>query len=547
MSGLGTTMSPTGESGSVNRLDAQLEAIPSNPASLAQDTSIETVDHVMKRDWIWKETVTVSTTMAPGTVFAIFPIHPFECNRFVKHVGEMFNCWTGGMLLRMRMMATAFYGGSIRVGYLPPNMTKNQIRNMSLDVLTVFPNDDFDPKNTTWTHFATPDERDVAYHYISNNPSGWDENDKRSFGGYIVLYVAGRLVTQSPELSSINIIIESAGNFNFTQINPRFGTIDFADDNSSLIESARDPWNWIPCEFPTKGYNVLTILPVEYNKLLSGGFKLKPLAGTIESAEGIHIDSAMLPFRNLSYANEYFSQQTMLSNLNGTPTKTVRTPIGYIGTVFIEDMQAVTNKTLAETNWQYTLDRTNAGILNGLNVDFGYQMSSTNTIEPTSNPSFTRNMLTFPTGLTPTKIAPLMNASVYGSSFQPNSAGESIVVILDLLFPVPSLQPAQFEFAPNADPFMSEIYALRDVNGSIITYIRINPNGIMTVPASVAPVTIVLTPGMKFEFVQHLPITSPLPTSSSTRRHMKNLKLKQLIKDSPNMSNAELINCVLDY
>lgn len=550
MAALGTTLSPGGESGNVQGLDMQLDASPNNPMSIKQDTSIETLTHVLEKDWIWKETVTVSTTMAPGTVFAIFPIHPYECNRFVKHVGSMFNCWTGSMMLRMRMMATAFYGGSIRVGYLPPNMTKNEIRNMPLDVLTVFPNDDFDPKNTTWTHFNTPDERDVAYHYMSNNPEGWDENDKRSFGGYIVLYVAGRLVTQSPEFNSINIIIESAGNFKFSQINPKFGTTITPTTDGTLYGDALIPSRWIPVDCPrSPAASKIVILP-NSQPLGVGGFRMEPLGySKLTDAADIHIDPAMYPFTTLTRESGVFDIYN-----SGSSISLPSIPDDYVyalpGAVDLRYVPRNMNQfgfpdaspgIWAVDDWDAAFQRRIScdNLANNIDNSTGLTQYRTNTAAPDAGVSYTQTTEWFldSSDLNAAAIGAAMHGATYThSTFKPN-ANESIIVFYNSVARFPSLQSTVaadiLKATDNHDSVTSEIYALRRGNGTIITYIRLNPNGIMTVPLSSTENVLDITQDLRLEFVQYLPITSPLPVSNNLRKHIKKQNITKVLQNSP--------------
>nr|WPR16415.1 MAG: coat protein [Avian associated calicivirus 6] len=527
MSGLGTTMSPTGESGSVQGVDMKLDAIITSPASITQNTSVETLDHVIHRDWIWKETVTVSTAMAPGTVFAIMPVHPYECNRFVKHVAEMFNCWTGGMLIRLRMMATAFYGGSIRVGYLPPNLTPTDIRNMPLDVLTVYPNDDFDPKNTTWTHFATPDERDTAYHYIENNVSGWNQDDKRSFGGYIVLYVAGRLVTQSPEMSSINIIVESAGNFNFSQISPHFLTRDVPSGGGSLSGSSLQLENWLPCELPQKfGSIKLGIMPLALSVVPSGGFNMQPLIEVpLKDAPDINIPfEAQMAIDTLVPLKQNF----VVGELdNSAGTSYFNGPCGLVSTgvyTVERDFLSVNATTFPFSTFVTPGTR--------FNSDGSVRYALQDGVGPATplGPKF--SVVQKPT----TSFSSFFGHLYTDCTFKPNALNESLVTVFDDGMILPSLQPslfkAQLKHSGLTDPTTTEIYALRTSEGVTILLLRLNANGVLS--TSALPETVIkIEPGMHLQYLQDLPSYSPLPVTSAMRRNLKKLRLDDILRNSP--------------
>lgn len=538
MSGLGTTMSPTGETGTVSKIDTHLEQLPSNPSQIAQDTSIEGVSHVLERDWIWKETVSVSTTMSPGTVFSIMPIHPFQCNRFVRHVAQMFNCWTGGMHIRLRMMATAFYGGSLRVGFLPPNLTPTQIRNMPLDVLTVYPNNDFDPKNTNWVHFSTTDERDVAFHYMSNNADGYDPSDKRSFGGYIVLFVAGRLVTQSPEISSINIVVETAGNFEFSQINPQFGLVDYSDQLGSLTGEALLVDNWIPADVPTfSPWMKLGILEDTVTNINVGGFKMQPwLSTTLENTPGITIGPATsgIPTTNFKLVNE---------NYGGYPSDTATNIARFIDlypgfsqqNVWDVENNVSGSATTTSQECQILLDPTGARLLGNTcryalgpgSQPSGLTMNANGTVFSVYNEVLdTSTWATFILG------------SYSDAKFEPLTINESILTVFSSAMMAPALQPLQFKRSllanPCTDAQVSELYNLRNADGTILTVVRLQPNGMMTVPA--APRTVIsILPGMRLDFLQTLPINAPIPSAlyRMSRKNLKRLRLMTEISANP--------------
>lgn len=191
----------------------QAETIPTNPQTIVATGSINTLDQIITSNWIYDSTFTVSTSQAPGTIVYYKKIHPRGWNWTTDHVAKMFNCWTGAGSTRYRPVATVWYGGSIRVGYLPPSVLESQLQTIPLEVLTTFPNRDIDPKNTGWVEFTPPDERNIMYHYM-------DDKDRQGFGGWIVFYVAARLVTQSPEYTTIQMIVENKGGFMFDQVSP---------------------------------------------------------------------------------------------------------------------------------------------------------------------------------------------------------------------------------------------------------------------------------------------------------------------------------------
>lgn len=218
-SGLGTAINPDGVSGEVTTVAPPQQQNDNNPGTITATTAIESVEYLLYRDWIWHDTYTIDTQMSAGHIIAILPNHPSLCNQYVAHVATMFNAWNGGFRLRARFMATAFYGGSFRIGFLPPNLTTTQIRSMTIKTLTAYPNQDLDPKNVDWLTFSCSDERSELFHWGMK----YSETDRTSFGGYVVLYVAAPLVTQDASIHTISLLLETAGNYVFAQPNPLFG------------------------------------------------------------------------------------------------------------------------------------------------------------------------------------------------------------------------------------------------------------------------------------------------------------------------------------
>lgn len=216
MSALGTTIDPSGEHGTIDGVVGPLPDVkPDNPRTIGATTSVETLNQVLYNNWIWRNTFTIDTTMKPGHIIGSIKIHPKNFHQYLTHVSNMFLTWTGSGKVRMRFMATFQFGGSFRVGFLPPHFTEQQVNNMPIDTLTAYPNRDLDPKNTEWTEFQAPDERNVLFHYMRD----LTDEDPSSFGGWIVFYVAAPLVV-SGEMSQISMLVEAAGGFEFAQLSP---------------------------------------------------------------------------------------------------------------------------------------------------------------------------------------------------------------------------------------------------------------------------------------------------------------------------------------
>lgn len=218
MAGLGETINPVGESGTVDApVQNQTDVVQTDKRQIGQSTSIETLQHTLYRDWIYSRTFNIDAQMKPGYIFGYLKIHPQDCNPYVEYVSKMFKVWTGGMKVRSRFMANFANGGSFRIGFLPPIFTQKEIFSLPLSTLTAYPNQDLDPKNTDWTEFRTSDQRNIAYHYMKDTA---DASSVQDFGGWIVFYVVGSLVQSLQTTGSVQMVVETAGDFDFRQLAP---------------------------------------------------------------------------------------------------------------------------------------------------------------------------------------------------------------------------------------------------------------------------------------------------------------------------------------
>lgn len=171
-------------------------------------TGIDLGLDVISKQFVYTGTYTWSTTDQPGKVLHVFPIHPEACNKYTDHVYQMFNVWTGGQKARIRIIGTAFYGGGLYFVRIPPNYTVEQVNAMDLSSYTAFPHADMDPKNLSSIDLDLPDYRIGHFHQ-----GPLELSNPQSFAGWLAIVVNARLVTQSPEISSIDLRVEMAGDF----------------------------------------------------------------------------------------------------------------------------------------------------------------------------------------------------------------------------------------------------------------------------------------------------------------------------------------------
>lgn len=216
---LGGTVTPAADGVVSEHISTTSQVSPTSHAEMHQGLATnENIPFLLSRDWIYRSTAVWSSTQERGTIISYIPIHPTTCNWPNNHIYEMFNAQVGGMSIRVQPMSTFQYGGSLKIGWLPPTLKPEDFPSVSLELLSTFPTINIDPKDTNYTCFTGEDQRRIHFH---TGPLDFGNQD--SFGGYIVLFVMGKLVTSGEATSNtISLVIESAGKFEYMQPNPHF-------------------------------------------------------------------------------------------------------------------------------------------------------------------------------------------------------------------------------------------------------------------------------------------------------------------------------------
>lgn len=526
----------TGESGSMVSSPPTLPDQNTAPNTIAQyTTSSETVSQIIYRNWIFKSILTITPDMQIGHVFGLIRIHPFDCHDYVKHVAKMFNTWTGGMKVRARFMANFTNGGSFRIGYLPPSMTQAQItQGLPLATLTAYPNMDLDPKNTDWTETRFEDERQVQYHYMSPP----DETDPNSFGGWIVFFVAGPLVTTLQAQGNTSLLIEVAGDFHFRQVAPLTSgsgptppsadpLSDFAKQNL-LVQLTTD------APMMTTNRNALQITSSDVQALPDGFIYAMGINGK-DPWSFTGGDTISVPYTTM--------RPSVLSGAFGVSGHFAG---GYDGTkadhqnefapydAFFEHIVPVT---ACENNfWVQPFDR----FPQGANIRDGRFRVTRIVYNPSTpaTPSFlTESFTTEYTDKKQPAACYLLregtnhpvdlgrtNSDIF-NKLTPMPSGESIVLFVNTAYGTFSMQTKAIrdsiaKFAGN-DNTTSWLYNVHQegITGALAT-IRLCPNGMFTAPAT--KTSLLINPenaNLYLVFLQTLPITSPIPTRVTMRTY----------------------------
>lgn len=543
MSGLGTTVQPAGEPGSqTHAVPIQSETVADKPQQIIQSTAIQTLDQLLHTNWIFDRTFTASTTMPAGTILYVKPIHPLEWNWPNKRVASMFNVWTGSGKIRYRPLATAWYGGSIRVGFLPPNMTMAQVMNTPLEVLTSYPNRDIDPKNTDWVDFRGPDQREISYHYMAP----FDDTDRQNFGGYLVFYVAGKLVTQAPDFTTIQFITELAGDFMYDQPSPR--ALEPVNDLIHPLGSASNVSisNQPLCDSGDNG--VGSAVQINVSTLLS-----LPAGGFTMSAVGLPNALGKIPSLVNHWGptfGDYSCYETWEQEAATNHVKMNNTSLApRINREFGTNLYCA-NGLLSQTT---TYHRGSLDIphFNGTRPD-DLRCTIVQGAEQTapSNDDFTNRAYVFTTaGGNANPVNPALTATTI-MTLSPLTSGESIVTFVNtetrFFAPQTTIISNAVKKWPRDETSgdVSWIYNIVNSNGVPLNIVRLNPNGIFTANAVSANV---IYPGeIYLKFVQTLPLSSPLPPMTASMRTLKN-NLTKLVKRPYSSELKAMIDDEINY
>jgi hypothetical protein len=532
MSGLGATINPDGEPGSVtHNVPLQPETTPDNPKQIVQSTAIQTLDQLLHSNWIYDSTFTASTSQPAGTILYVKPIHPLEWNWPNRIVSAMFNLWTGSGKIRFRPLATAWYGGSIRCGFLPPNMSLEEVHNVPLEVLTSYPNRDIDPKNTAWVDFRGPDQREISYHYLKP----FDDTDRQNFGGYIVFYVAGKLVTQAPDFTTIQFIVETAGDFLYDQPSPRaltpsgphlhplgnsiFSQIQF----QPLIDSADAGLG-----------NVIQVCASTVTQLTVGGIGMSGVGkayALFNTTPGITKLAGGIDDKYKAIAAHFDSMSKGAGDIHDDGTNNMRVgpksgadfTIPRYNRAYNESGDAIANVGCHNAGG---LSSTKFGLYkiafdkNGIDTDTLESKIVTTYIEPTG-PSgtyeFNVNELHWVTN-TANNTTSFVNPALAPTGLMtlaPVVGGESIVIFANVrthYFATQTMNMA-YELGKFAQDMTSSdvsyLYNIVNEAGTPLLLVRLNPNGIFTTTPSAS--TVVYPGNTYLRYFGTLPTSSPLP------------------------------------
>jgi hypothetical protein len=527
MSALGEGMTP-GETGTVTEMQHMPDQLPDNPSTIAANTSIETLQNILYQNWVWRNTFVIDASMQPGHVFGAIKIHPKNCNDYITHISKMFLTWNGAFKVRTRFMATYQFGGSFRIGFLPPRFSQAEVENMPIQTLTAYPNVDLDPKNTMWSTFQASDERNVLFHWMTE----LTDEKPESFAGWFVFYVAAPLVISGGS-TSVSMLVEAAGSFDFAQLAPI--TAVSPSGNGWLAGAGDDLLAQPGCDDRTAdSYNAIQILPVNIKSLLSGFTCSNKVGGGVPSTVG----SALSPFRTAWRNRALETHQKINTDYKGQATLTTA-PSGVFwdvpddsalsiqnaeqdtyGLMFPESGNEVeysgaprrTTSTSSPGTVTMATKETKAAVAGGRIAGFTTQ------INIYDNPINTTDCFLYVDLVTDNHDQSILHNEL---------PDESLVTFVNTRLRTVNLQTTLIATALKntlpSDPNTSQLYQLfSSSQPAPLMTLRVHPSGIITTSATDA---VALLPNdgntLYLRYLQDLPMNSPLPQSVSQARFMR--------------------------
>lgn len=515
-----------GETGSVTVTAPMPDQIPSNPGTIRATTAIESLLQLITANWIYKTTLTVDPSMQAGHVFGYLRIHPDDCNVYVAHVAQMFKAWTGGMEVRARFMANFANGGSFRVGFLPPTYTEAEVAaGLPVSTLTAYPNIDLDPKNTDWIHFRGDDERNVLFHWLTHTPTKPED-----FGGWLIFYVVGPLVSTMQAQGSVSMVLEVAGRFDFVQPAPL--TSGPAPTTGPLLASTYGLQGQALCDTDSTTMKpALLVLPKATNNLQAGFLTAFALGGA---------DPTTLPGNTASEV--YTSVRTSLfagnKNLNSTCAQSKTGTTDALTPTFVQSVNpgnllAGYNNLMAGDGGSLIQDVVKQVVVyNGASDKSISYVPTNTTIIERALPAAT----VCPTKLDAAPSLPVPSDLAKVDKMPPN---ESIIIFGDLGSGRYAMQTRtmadEFKALTRPDPNQSFIYNVKQRGASgVLLQMRLCSNGMWTTTGSetLSSLPMLFNEQYTLEFVTAIPYTTPLPGAKSNYKTLLRLfRAEQMVKD----------------
>jgi hypothetical protein len=149
-------------------------------------------------------------TQLPGTILGNWKNHP-NIHPFTRLVGAQYLYWAGSFKLTFTICGSGLVGGRLRFIRIPPHVSDEDIRRMTVNDLSYFDGVDMDPKSLLQISIPFEDINRLKMHKMTQDLSSED-----SFGSRIIVMVYGQLQAQIGDNTGISVIVEVEMNPDFT-------------------------------------------------------------------------------------------------------------------------------------------------------------------------------------------------------------------------------------------------------------------------------------------------------------------------------------------
>lgn len=189
--------------------------VPTSPEGAIHTGSANGIDPYFYNQYMALSSFVWSVADEPAKCLYSIAIHPSEIHQWMAHLCKMYNAWSGGFNMALKIAGTGFHAGALMIARIPPNINPKSLTTVA--AVTAFEYTVFDPKMLEIGIKSVMDQRPIMYHYMP-----LDLNDRNSFGGYLAFYVMLPLATSSTGATEIScqVLSQPAQDFRFFQIRP---------------------------------------------------------------------------------------------------------------------------------------------------------------------------------------------------------------------------------------------------------------------------------------------------------------------------------------
>ncbi|APG78378.1 hypothetical protein 1 [Hubei picorna-like virus 67] len=493
---------------------------------IASTGGLLTVEELTRRHWIAQAPVLVETNTPAGTILGVWPIHPSQIDAFTQVALAQHDVWEGTHAMKITPTSNVYCIGGMSLAYFPPWYTEEEIRAFNLTQLSVSQHWEINIQQPTAVSVNGHDVNQLRFRM--NTPL--DTNDQNSFNGWYVLFVHSRFTTSGVDTTTLEIGIATCSDYLFSQ--PKIGfsldTLTLVGANrSGILNSSATSLFSIGCDDAAASvYRTIVIHQDSVTALFNCAVKsIAPGGGwTLDNASASSNSSTFVDFaRSVRNVINGVVGQCKAGDNYGCATRQGDSTLAWntnwrvamkYQTIKSPDTLEVVLPDLCEVSEQK----------NGSSpcLAFHYDLADTTSDFATSAGKTTIGFQDTCEPITEFVIQP---SAVYNDvdtaficSTTAAAMDESLVTFQDLLYNSISVQTQlmgnDMRNATVIANSQSQVYSLRAFPaGTIITYLRLNPNGIWTAPSTPTDIVIPVpsTGWIQLVYEYDYPVTTPLP------------------------------------